>query len=325
MSINKTMSTRLFLPTADMPHPAFAERNTSFMVSPRTKGRTGIVITAPHAGQFFPNTDSFAARLHKPLHDLKRRGDTYTDSLIFPAAEKHSVSLLAANVAPTVINFGRAKTSIGEHDLQDIPHTLTIDRNDTFAARGQGLISTTSFVDGTPIFKDGLKRTEHEVMMLLRDLYDPYHAKMNALIEAEIDGDRPVLIFDVHSYPKYALEGEPDPTGTERPDVLFSNRDGTSCPHELLEACLSLTKEFGLKGGQNDPYKGGATTQLHSMANPDRPFKQTWSLQIEMARAAYGMDEKTLEITDPKAFANMQRFLIRVAETQKNFVQEWTP
>jgi len=170
-------------------------------------------------------------------------------------------------------------------------------------ANADGVIKTSTCY-GRHIYKPGFEPTAESIELLLRRYYWPYHA---ALRHAVACGDV-AIGFDCHSMAASAPPIAPDP-GQERPAFCLSNRDGATCPANLLEALTrAISRAFEISESDvalNIPFKGGYITRAHGTG------PVPW-VQIEINRSFYldprWFDSATLRV-DPRRLADLrQRF-----------------
>ena len=286
-------------------HPAADEATEAFLLRRPTAPSVPIVVTNPHAGRAadLPDDIDLAGRLRLPPHELDRRGDTFTDQLCADVTGL-GVHQLVSLAPPWFLNVGRSLGSLSPS--QAAGTALTPDPDDIYAPHGQGLISESTYHDKAPIYRGGCAPDGAEVAERIRRFYEPFHARLAALVDELVQAHGTVLVFDVHSCPTIGAASEPNP-GARRPDVIFSNR-GTppSCDPDLVGLAAKHANRTGLSVGINHVFRGGFITVAHSRA---RPGSRTSSLQLEVCRGAYGLDEQTLEIADPSAFDQVRGFI----------------
>jgi formiminoglutamase len=112
------------------------------------------------------------------------------------------------------------------------------------------------------------------VKQLLDRYYHPYHACLKERAKAGVR-----LGVDLHTMAEKGPPVGPDP-GRERPWVCLSNGDGTTCPHDWMEALQSCFEDsFGPNVRINDPFKGGFITRTHAAELP-------W-FQLELSRGPF--------------------------------------
>jgi predicted N-formylglutamate amidohydrolase len=87
--------------------------------------------------------------------------------------------------------------------------------------------------------------SEHEREARRREIFEPYHHRINAVIDGRLHAKRPTVLVSLHSFtPVYAGVARPWHIGT------LYNRD-TVLPHLLLK---HLRAESDLVVGDNEPY-----------------------------------------------------------------------
>jgi N-formylglutamate amidohydrolase len=131
-------------------------------------------------------------------------------------------------------------------------------------------------------------------------LYRPYHAKLQALLDATHARFGRAVLIDCHSMPSVGGPMDRDP-GKRRVDFVLGDCFGTACAPELIDAVEAFMKSKGYAAGRNDPYAGGFTTRHYG-----RPSKGQHALQIEINRGLY-MDEQ--RIKHSAGFASLARDL----------------
>jgi len=151
-----------------------------------------------------------------------------------------------------------------------------------------GLVPLTGF-NAEPVFD--VPPSEVEIERARHEIYAPYHAALDALLERRRRGRR-VAFFDLHS-----VTSEPTRVSATLPaEIMLGDRDGRSCAPWLRETTAAAYREEGFSVIANNPYKGGWITE--------RVGKQegTEALQVEMSWAAY------LDPADPAAAPATPRF-----------------
>lgn len=136
-----------------------------------------------------------------------------------------------------------------------------------------GLVPLTGF-SAEPVF--AVPPSAAELEQARREIYAPYHAALDALLERRRRGGR-VAFFDLHS-----VTSEPTRISAALPaEVMLGDRDGRSCAPWFLEATAAAYREAGFSVVANDPYKGGWITERVGEQ------EETEALQVEMSWAAY--------------------------------------
>jgi len=268
-----------------------------------------LIISNPHAGRFFPNMVSWKGSLTEDaLHEMDRRGDTYTDWLAAPAVLQNAFQLVC-RVAPAYLNVGRSKDSISPGHVPGWTGELDADPEDQYAKNGQGLVSTASYHTHKAFYKADRNPGEAEIIHRIDNYHAPYHKKLRDIARETQRTHGAALILDVHSC---ASQSEND--GEITADIILSDAEGQSCSEHIMQGARSIAEDFGLEVAVNHPFKGGYVTQYYGAHGKTGKSMGTQALQIEFNRARYGMDEQTLSITDPEAFEEMQAFMAALSK-----------
>ncbi len=272
-----------------------------------------LIVNCPHSGESIPaffNQD----RLNIDPLELIARGDIYTNTMTENAHESPAHHIIC-RISPGALNTGRAITSLDPSDIRGGPGQLNcvIDKY-TENGIGQGLVPSKTLYGGTAIFKEGKEPTADEIQTLIERYYNPYHDKLLSAVKHAKKRNGFALIFDVHSCPSVGTHADTDP-GQIRTDVIISDANGKSADPQIAKHAIKLAEEFGLSASYNTPYTGGYVTQLFGQHGAAGRQLGTQALQIEMSRAAMGVDEQTLEIVDKNKFEAMQEFMTYLMES----------
>lgn len=306
-------------PTDDFPVAAktfFSHIVRTEAVPHRNMQRVPMVVACPHAGIDIP--ELYSQRLKVDENDILARSDRYTDSLT-EKAPHIGIPQIISTIAPSIINVGRAADSIHPDDVRGGVGDLTCNRDDIYVNRGQqlGLMPLRTLYGDKPIYKEGCEPTAKDIQDAIEAYHTPYHDAIEAAVKHNLRPYSYNLLFDVHSCPSIGTPQDPDP-GKERPDVIISNADGKSCPHDLVLSLAEIADKAGFSVGINDPYKGGYATQHYGDVRNDVFGDRSESIQIEFNRKTMGVHEKNGSLMDQEKFDAMQRlandFMVRMAQ-----------
>jgi len=308
---------------SDTIHPDFAVKREAFLVSSANlAAKSPLIVSCPHAGRLFPDREEFERRVLRPMVALDGRGDTYTDWLSVSAPDYGAIQIVSG-VAPIYLNVGRSVHSLHPDMVRGSLETLTCDSDDVYAAKGQGLVATACFFTGEPIYEINYVPDEVEIQQRIQRYYVPFHDRLRQHVEATHEKHGYALIFDVHSCPDFAGEGEPDAIGSKRPNIMLGSAGGGghgSCSDELTKRAVSLAMRFGYSVEVNTPYKGGFITQTYGAHNSDSGLN-TEALQIEFARSVYGLNADTLQIESEEKFEKAQVFMNKLLAEISEYAQ----
>ncbi len=130
------------------------------------------------------------------------------------------------------------------------PERFADDDEEPMADAGQGVVYTKT-TDGEQLAQISIKERERRI----RDLYNPYHEALAALVPSMLQQFGTALILDCHSFATVPLPSEIDQS-PDRPDICI----GTSPYHTPAELSAGLVAAFESEG---------LTVEL------DRPFPGT--------------------------------------------------
>jgi len=267
---------------------------------------TPLIISCPHAGRHFPN--DLTDKIDVSLHELDRRGDTFTEWLSMGAVDLGAFQIMSS-IAPTYMNVGRSHKSISPEDVRDWnKRSISYDLYDIYAPFGQGLVSTLSYHSGLAIYKQGMKPNAAEILARTQKWHTPFHAVLNQAARNTANTIAQPLVFDVHSCPSSSKTG-----GEIKADTILSDAEGRACDPKIMEAASKLAREFGYRVAVNKPYKGGYITQRYGRHGEYGTQLGSQALQIEFNRKSYGLNEETLEIESRAKFDQARDFMTELS------------
>ncbi|MFY3385525.1 N-formylglutamate amidohydrolase [Paracidovorax sp. MALMAid1276] len=256
-----------------------------------------LVCDSPHSGTAYPDDFGHAV----PLALLRRGEDTHVHRL-WQAAPRHGATLLAATFPRTYIDANRHETDLCPTQIDGAwPAPLNPGPK---TQQGLGLIWQRISQDGvaTPLYRR--KLTVAEVQHRIDRYWRPYHAALQAAIDASVQRFGCVWHLNLHSMPHdvYRRLGRHD--APPLADFVLGDRDGTTCSADFIHLIGDTLRGLGHTVAFNEPYKG-----VELIARIGQPPLRRHSLQIEIRRPVY-MDEDTRA---PHAgFARLQQHLDQV-------------
>lgn len=241
-----------------------------------------LVLDSPHSGTIYP--PDFAPV--QPASRYRRAEDAFVDDL-FGAAPALGLPLLACRFARIYCDVNRGADDLSPEAVAGDPgFTLTPTAK---AMLGKGVIWTATPPDGAPLYADRLAAPD--VAHRIDTCWRPYHDALAGLCDA-VHAEAGVLYhLDLHSMQATANPMHEDALGSVRPDIVVSDRDGTTADPAFTEAARAALAGLGFEVCLNDPYKGAEIVRVCG-----RPAEGRHSIQIEVNRRLY-MDEETLEKT----------------------------
>ncbi|MBR2605773.1 MAG: N-formylglutamate amidohydrolase [Clostridia bacterium] len=158
------------------------------------------------------------------------------------------------------------------------PERFRDDAQETMSRIGMGAIYTKTS-SGDPL----RWVTEEEREKLLRQYYDPHHARLTEAVEEKLKVHGRCLIIDDHSFHPIPLPYEPDQE-PDRPDFCIGT-DPYHTPEKLAIAAMTFLQREGFTVSLNRPYAGSLVPLKYY-----RRDGRVCSIMIEINRRLY-MDE----------------------------------
>ncbi|MDH3658734.1 MAG: N-formylglutamate amidohydrolase, partial [Alphaproteobacteria bacterium] len=222
--------------------------------------------------------------------------DRYVDQL-FAEVPSLGVPLLRAHFPRIYLDVNRA---IDDLDPAGIAGGWDADLAPSAKARlGKGLIWTNVPPNAAPLYNAPLPR--NNIKHRIERCYHPYHQALAALIDRAHARHGYTLHLDCHSMQSVSHRMHEEGAGMVRPDFILSDRDGTTCSPDMVNAARDYLTDRCYAVEVNTLFKGAEIVRRHG-----RPAEGRHSLQIEINRALY-MDETTLAKTD--GFAGLKTVL----------------
>lgn len=237
-----------------------------------------LVVDSPHNGVDWPADFEHVVT----WAELMTSVDAYVDEL-FGAAPAVGGTLLAALFPRTYVDPNRAEDDLDAALIDgDWPHPLNPTGK---TAAGMGVIRRL-ILDGRPLYDRPLASAQ--ILHRLETFHRPYHAALAATLDRAHARHGVVFHLDAHSMKPVGTPMNDD-AGRARPDVVLSDREGTTCDPAFIDRTAAVLRDLGYRVAINDPYKGAEIVRRHS-----DPANGRHSLQIELNRALY-LDPQTFE------------------------------
>lgn len=213
-----------------------------------------------------------------PREALLSTWDAFVEEL-WADAPRHGAVLLAARFPRACIDTNRADDDLDPALLSE-PWPGPLATTD-YSRRGMGLIRRLA-LPNVPMYRRPL--TVAEVQRRIDLLYRPYRAALRARLDALHGHHGEVWHLNLHSMKSRGNAMNVD-AGAKRPDIVVSDRDGTTAAAVFTIWVASWFTTHGFLTRINTPYRGGDLIVTHG-----HPARGRHSIQIEVNRALY-MDE----------------------------------
>lgn len=263
-------------------------KNAYQLIEPEVHS-TSVVFASPHSGRDY-SAELLARITLNPLA-IRSSEDAFVDDL-FSAAPAYGAPLLLANTPRAVVDLNR---SADELDPALIEGVRKIGHNPRISS-GLGVIPRV-VANGFPIYAG--KMTRQEADQRIAEIWQPYHAKLQELLNQSRAMFGEAILIDCHSMPHEAIESALR-SGNNGPDVVLGDRFGAAASEAVVERIEAAFAAQGLKVARNTPFAGAYTAQHYG-----RPSREQHVVQVEIDRSLY-MDEKRIEPNaDYDAFKKM--------------------
>lgn len=261
-----------------------------------------LVLDSPHSGRSPPA--DFEPAVGQEL--WRRAEDMDVDVLM---GGSPGLPLIAASFPRIYLDVNRARDDI---DPGTVEGALPFAANPSAkAALGKGLVWLAVPPDGQPLYERPLASAT--IQARIEGYWQPYHATLASTLDAVHGQFGRVFHVDCHSMQAVSNAMHEEGAGRPRPDIVLSDRDGTTCDPAFTSAARAILEALDFHVQVNDPYKGAEIVRRHG-----QPARGRHSLQLELNRRLY-MDEATLTRTG--AFtatrARLATFLERLAAWTK--------
>lgn len=244
-----------------------------FTILPPTSGHVPILLSVPHCGTAFP--DELTSAYHPTLAQAPDDTDWFVHQL-YNFVPAMGITMIHARYSRWVIDLNRDPES---KPLYSDGRIIT------------ALCPTTTFF-GEPIYRDGrMEVGDEEVTRRVERYYNPYHQKINELLQDLKAKFGKVLLWDCHSIRQQV----PTIHKEKFPDLILGDADGTSASPGFIETAIKGLETGGYTFSHNYPFKGGYITRHFG-----RPFENQHALQLEMTKVNY-MDDTEKKLDEGRA------------------------
>lgn len=249
-------------------------------------------VSIPHSGEKVPAEVVWLQNL--PETTLMRDVDRYVDRLYEPALRQWAIPSVVAEWHRYVVDLNRLPDDVDQDSVEGAPHASGTHTT------GFHWVRTTI---GETLISKPMSPSLH--LELTKKYFEPFHQQVTACYERfRQAGFSEIYHLDAHSMPSKGTSAHRDP-GQERPQIVVSDVDGTSCHTKFKDIVIKAYQDAGFEVAYNWPYKGGRVTQTYG-----RPALGQNAIQVEMSRALY-MDENTKALLPEKA-SEIQKRLVQV-------------
>jgi N-formylglutamate deformylase len=235
-----------------------------------------VVFDSPHSGFTWPPGWHPAA----PRAAVLTSCDALVDALLADAPAA-GIAVLTATLPRAYVDINRAEDDLDPAVLE-APWPAPLSPTD-YSRRGMGLIRRLALPD-IPMYSAPLPVAE--VRARIEGIWRPYRAALAARLDALHVAHGRVVYVDWHSMKSRGNAMNVD-AGAARPDVVVSDRHGTTADPSLTTWIADWWAGRGHTVRRNDPYQGGDLVRTFGAPGVGRH-----AVQVELNRRLY-LDEST--------------------------------
>ena len=250
--------------------------------------KTNILLSIPHCGTAFPEeiiSHYNASKISQPDDT-----DWYLEQL-YDFANELGITVIEAIYSRWVIDLNRTPQNKSLYDDGRIITSLC----PVTDFKGEALYTS---IDHEP--------TQEEIQRRLQTYYQPYHVKIDLILDELKNEFGAVLFWDAHSIRRNVSTIQKD----DFPDLILGNNDGKTASSKIIKNALESLQENNLSLEHNHPFKGGFLTR--SKGDPENNIH---ALQLEMSKDLY-MSNNEMNYDESKS-KEIKRTLIK---TFKNLI-----
>ncbi len=269
------------------------------LVLPRVRN-TCVVFASPHSGSEYS-----AAFLERSVLDkkaIRSSEDAFVD-VLFAAAPRFGAPFIKARAPRAYVDLNRASDELDPALIEGVRRGAGNPR----ISSGLGVVPRV-VANGRAIYRGKLSRKEAE--QRLEDIWFPYHARLQELLNESRAMFGEAILLDCHSMPHEAIE-----TLSKRrnglPDVVLGDRFGAAAAADVMDMVEDALVSAGLNVARNTPFAGAFCARHYG-----RPSLRQHLVQIEIDRSLY-MDERALRPNEN--FENLRALLSQVIAQVAHF------
>lgn len=251
-----------------MPKPPYTLRLPAFQ-------STSVVFASPHSGRDYPW--AFLKETVLDERAIRSSEDAFVD-LLFESALDFGAPLLAATAPRAFIDLNRSAEELDPALIEDVRKFTHNPR----VTSGLGVIPRV-VANGQVIYSGKMPRDEASDR--LRDYWQPYHDRLQMLLDDTRERFGEVILVDCHSMPHEAIDSI-GTTGVPHPEIVLGDRFGAAASQHIVDRAEAAFAAAGLRVARNTPFAGAYTAQHYG-----RPSRGQHVIQVEIDRSLY-MNER---------------------------------
>ena len=236
-----------------------------------------VVFASPHSGRDY--TWSFMRKTVLNEHAIRSSEDAFVDQL-FECAPEYGATFLKAGAPRAFVDLNRARDELDPAVIEGVRRI----RHNPRVASGLGVIPRV-VANGRAIYRG--KMSLHEAQERITDYWEPYHDKLQGLLDLAHARHGQTVLIDCHSMPHEAMDGVMR-AEMRRPDVVLGDRFGAAASGDVVDRIEAAFAAAGFIVTRNAPFAGAYITQAYG-----KPEIGQHAVQVEIDRSLY-MNEKLI-------------------------------
>lgn len=250
---------------------------TAFDVLLPARPASCVVFASPHSGRDY--SWSFLRKTVLNEHAVRSSEDAFVDQL-FDCAPEYGAAFIKAGAPRAFVDLNRARDELDPALIEGVRRTGHNPR----VASGLGVIPRV-VANGRAIYRGKIGRQEAEDR--ITQYWEPYHNRLQSLLDAAHTRHGQTVLIDCHSMPHEAMDGVAR-AGMRRPDVVLGDRFGAAAGAEVVDRIEAAFSAAGFIVTRNAPFAGAYITQAYG-----KPAKGQHAVQVEIDRSLY-MNEQLI-------------------------------
>ncbi len=254
---------------------------------------TCVVFASPHSGRVYPQAFLKASVLDDRA--IRSSEDAFVDQLL-ECVPDLGAPLLVATAPRAFLDLNRGADELDPAVVQG----AQVYAHNPRVVSGLGVIPRV-VAGGRAIYRGKIPMAEARIR--IRDLWHPYHNRLQGLLDESRQMFGQAILIDVHSMPHEAMEAIAARAG-RRPEIVIGDRYGAAASSRIVDQVEAAFVAGGFRIARNAPFAGAYIAQTYG-----RPVINQHAVQIEMDRRLY-MDEA--EISPSGEFLGFKATLCKV-------------
>ncbi len=245
--------------------------STAYDVIKPARDLSCVVFASPHSGRDYPWTFLRTSVLDE--HAIRSSEDAFVDQL-FECAPQFGAAFIKAGAPRAFVDLNRAKDELDPALIEGVRRRGHNPR----IASGLGVIPRV-VANGRAIYRG--KLSAEEARRRIETYWQPYHAKLQSLLDDAHRRHGQAVLIDCHSMPHEAMDGVVR-TGATRPDIVLGDRFGAAASGDVVDRVEAAFASAGFVVTRNTPFAGAYITQAYG-----RPGRAQHAVQVEVDRSLY--------------------------------------